>query len=113
MADYLPGIDLKNEMIKCHSVDRLTDEGVRMLTLMVDHIQRPFPYVLDQDREDCRSNAIEQFLKNWRMVSPTRAPSSMFSYFTQMHKNAIYAGWNKLIKYRADFSTSYIFQDDI
>lgn len=109
--NYVNNTELLQEIIISKQNGELTDTAVNMLLLMVDRIQMKFSYEDHADKEDCRAAAIESFLCAWHKCDTTR--SNPFSWFTQVIKNGMYAGWNELVKRRADFSTSNIFMDDV
>lgn len=109
--DYVTNDSLRLELIKSHNEGKLTSSALEMLILMVDRIQRQFKYDDTQDKEDCRSSAIEVVLRNWQTCELTRPRP--FAYFTRMIYNGLYAGWNTLAKSRADFSISNIFNESI
>lgn len=109
---YVKERDLYLELCKSNEQKKLTDECITMFGLMADGIQSKFRYDSDDDRQDCRSNAILKCLTKWDKYD-IYAGKSAFSYFTQMIKNALYEEWNKLRSKRADFSTSNIFTNEI
>ncbi|BBI90942.1 hypothetical protein [Tenacibaculum phage PTm5] len=84
---------------------------VDMFCLMIDKIQAPFKYPSDDVRMDIRSFAIEQLVKKWKSCDINRP--NLFSFFTQVIKNDLYAGWNSYKRGCADFSYSTIFTDDV
>lgn len=108
---YVDNTSLRLELIKCHNEDKLTDKALNMLILMVDKIQLSFKYDDPQDKEDCRSSAIEVILTKWKSCDLTQPRP--FAYFTRMIYNGLYAGWNALAKHRADVSISNIFDESI
>lgn len=94
MAIYVKNDELRKELIKSISIGELTPNCLNMLISMVDNIQRGFPYVRSNDKEDVRSTAILIVLERWNRYNPVK--ENAFSYFTQIIKNAIYGGWNEL-----------------
>ena len=111
MANYVNNKELRKEMIISLNNNELTSSALNMLLLMVDNIQSKFKYDNEDDKYDCRSHAVEGILTKWWKYKPTY--ENTFSFFTQMIKNDLYAGWNKLNKRKADFSTSNIFIEPI
>ena len=99
------------ELISSNIDGKLTPKCLDMLLLMIDKIQGPYHYEMSQDREDCRSSAIETVLKNWKKYDIERP--NPFAYFTRMIYNGLYAGWNELTRKRADVSISAIFSESL
>ncbi len=111
MARYVEPDELKREILLSKEQGKLTDNALKLLLRMIDRIQRPFTYIWEADKEDCRSACIEHLLNNWQKYQEGKG--DIFSYYTQMIKMALYAAWNSINKKRAHFSTSNIFQDEI
>jgi DNA-directed RNA polymerase specialized sigma subunit len=108
----IPNKILFSTISESNQNDKLTDEAVELLTTMIEHIQSKFKYTCISDKEDCRSNALLQVLLKWKHFDLNKK-ESCFSWFTQLIKNALYAGWKEIHKKKADFSTSAIFLDEI
>ena len=108
---YVTSEEIRAELQICHLKGQITNNMIKIFTTMIDHIQRPFPYPRDADRQDVRSFALEKIIGKWHKCDITRP--NLFSYFTQVIKNDLYAGWNKLQKGSADFSYSNIFDTGI
>lgn len=109
---YVQNDALRSEIVLSLRDGALTDEALTMLLLMIDRIQLKFHYENLDDKCDCKSAATEVILKKWDRCKPKEYPN-VFSFFTQMIKHGLYAGWNELTKKRAEFSTSNIFANDI
>ena len=110
---YISNKKLRQELIKSKSSGELTNETLDILLKMIDNIQTKFTYLDEDDRDDCRSHAIFVVLTKWEKYNIEH--ENPFSYFTQMIKNGLYAGWNEISKYRDNnhFSISNIFEDDV
>ncbi len=108
---YVEPEDLKREIKLSQEQGKLTPMAVTMLLKILDHVQRPFKYVYEHDKEDCRSSVIEKLLNKWNRYDETKG--DIFSFYTQMIKFDLYAAWNDIKKHRADFSTSNIFTDEV
>ena len=108
---YVDKDSLRLEMIASNIDGKLTAKALAMLVLMVDRRQSSFKYVRIQDKEDCRSHAIEIVLKKWDRYDASR--HNPFSYFTSVITNGLYAGWKEINKHREDFSTSNIFTESV
>lgn len=108
---YVTSEQIRTELQICHLKGRITPKMTSIFVLMIDNIQSQFTYVSDEDRKDVRSHAIEKILTKWKKCDINR--DNLFSFFTQVIKNDLYAGWNKLTKHRADFSYSTIFESDV
>ena len=108
---YLTSEEIRNELQICHLKGKITIKFIEMMTLMVDRIQRPFPYTCKEDKEDVRSHAIEKMLTKWKKCDVDRP--NLFSFFTQVIKNDLYAGWNKISKGKADVSYDAIFETSV
>lgn len=109
--NYINKESFRLELISSNVNGELSPKCVEMLLLMIDRIQRSFKYINPQDKEDCRSAAIETVLKNWQKYDASRV--NAFAYFTRMIYNGLYAGWNEITKKRVEFSTSNIFTESI
>ena len=103
---------LRLELIKSGKRNELTPFAVEMLLCMVDNIQSSFVYKYYQDKEDCKSSAVEVILRNWYQYDVTR--HNAFAFFTRMIYNGIYAGWNHINKNdQQTISFSAIFKETI
>lgn len=111
MANYINNAELRTEILLCKDRGQLSDKGCLMLVLMIDNIQSKFKYDRLEDKEDVRSFAIEGILKKWHKYDSKH--DNAFSFFTQMIKNDLYAGWNALAGKRADVSISNIFIESV
>lgn len=109
MANYVDKDSFRLELISSNVNDELTPKAVDMFILMVDRIQSSFKYDDYQDKEDCRAAALEVCMKNWKKFDVSRP--NPFAFFTRTIYNGLYAGWNELVKHRADHSYSEIFTE--
>ena len=73
----------------------LTDEAVRMLSLMAHKFGYKLSYVEPMDREDCEAFAVLDLLLYWKGYNPEKSQNA-FAYYTQIIKNGYAKGWKKL-----------------
>lgn len=92
---YLKNKDLLREIIKSKEEEKLTDEAMRMLMLLLDKISSSFSYELEDDKQDCKAFAVLDLLMYWKGFKPEKS-SNAFSYYTSIILNGLYKGWNHL-----------------
>lgn len=103
---------MTDELVKSHEQDMLTDKLVYIFFDMISRIQTQFTYDNADDKEDTKSKAILQVAEKWKTFDMTMG-TSIFSWFTQVIKNGMYAGWNDINKKKTDYSTSNIFDEEM
>ena len=106
---YVNSESFRLALIDSNMKGELTPQCLGMLLKMVEHIQRSFKYMDQQDKEDVSSHAIEVLLKQWKKYDIER--QNPFAYFTRVIYNGLYAGWNEINKKRTPFSISNIFTE--
>jgi len=94
MAAYVKNADLLAEVIKCKETDVYSDELHRMFRLMVDRFSWKFSYKYPEDREDCKSQAIEDLFLYWRNFDTKY--KNPFAYYTTIIKNGYAKGYRKI-----------------
>lgn len=107
---YVNNAQLKLELERCYQDNKLSDKLANMLILIVDRTQRKLTYVSDLDRQDVRSHAVERILSKWNKADLSRP--NLFSYYTQIIKNDLYDGWNKLQVGKAHISYDVLTEKD-
>lgn len=89
----------------CKSLERgeLTDRSWEMIMKLCTNIAKKMVYQNPDDKEDCMYTAYEKILKYWKNFKPyyvaldgSTKKGNAFAYFTQIIKNGLAEGWNKL-----------------
>jgi len=96
MAAYVKNKDLYNEMVRCKDCSlNYSNELHGMFRLMVDKFSWAFSYKYQEDREDCKSQAIEDLYLYWHNFDPSKGTNA-FAYVTQIIKNGYAKGYRKI-----------------
>lgn len=95
MADYVKNKDLREELIICKKQDKLTPKAIEMFMLMANRFSQKLNYAIEEDREDCISQAVMDCYMYWRSYNPEKSANA-FSYITQIIKNGMAKSWRKL-----------------
>ena len=93
--DYVNRLELREEIAKSFKQDELTERAWEMFILMSDKISRVFSYKYEEDRDDCKMEALEAIHRYWRNYDKEKS-NYPFSYFTQIIKNGLAKGIRRL-----------------
>jgi len=96
MAHYVKNADLQKELERCHKLDRVTNEAVKMFQLMIGKLSWNLPYKDKELKRDVQSWAMYVCCKNWKKYDMSK--NSAFSYFTSIILNGLRAGFKKYTK---------------
>lgn len=105
--NYLNNGDLLKQLEQSRIDDKLTDDAVKMLRMLVDNFSTRFSYKNEMDRDDCKQEAMFAILRYWRSFDPEKSTNA-FAYFTQIAKRGMAQAFNRLHK---DDATVFIFDD--
>ena len=93
---YVKNRDLREEIIRCKDASlAYSDELIEMFTLIAERLSHKFYYVDPMDGDDCRQQAVMDMFMYWKGYNPEKSPNA-FAYITQIAKNGMAKGWNKL-----------------
>jgi hypothetical protein len=98
---YITNKDLYCEILVSKAQGKLSKEAERMLVLLGKNIIKKFYYVNPDDKYDCLQNGYYQLFKNWWMFDELKG-ENCFSYYTEIFKRGIAAGFNKIHKLKGD-----------
>jgi hypothetical protein len=98
---YITNKDLYCEIVLSKAQGKLSKEAERMLVLLGKNIIKKFYYVNPDDKYDCLQNGYYQLFKNWWMFDELKG-ENCFSYYTEVFKRGIAAGFNKIHKLKGD-----------
>lgn len=93
--EYVSNAGLLREIEISKEKDRLTDNAIQMLLLIIENIQRKRYYKDPEEKKDCASAAMYDILKYWRNFDPSKSKNP-FAFFTSMITNGIAKGWDIL-----------------
>lgn len=88
--------ELLNEIRLSFERDELTPRAVEIFYLMTKKIVSKLRYKYYEDQKDSIMFAMEDIFKRWRNFDIENHPDKIFSYYTQIIKNGLAAGWKKL-----------------
>lgn len=91
--EYVSNPILFKQIMISKQQDKLTDDAVEMLMLMVDNIISKKTFKYSEDRDDCKQHALLDCLQYWRGFNPEKSDNP-FAYFTSIITNGIAKGWN-------------------
>ncbi len=91
--EYVSNQALLQQLIISQKQDKLTDEALEYLMLMIKRIQNKKYYEMPEDRKDCFQQAILDCLLYWRGFDPEKS-NNPFGYFTSIISNGMAKGWN-------------------
>jgi len=97
MAIYAKKTDLHREIVISKEQDKLTDEAVRMLTMMCNKYSYVYDYEREEDRQECISFATLDCLLYWRGYKP-EISNNAFAYFTSVISNGFKKGWRVMYR---------------
>lgn len=98
---YLSNKDLYCELIVSKAQGRLTRPAEKMIILLGKNIIKKFYYSNPDDRFDCLQNGYIQMFQNWYQFDENKS-DNCFSYYTEIFKRGIAAGFNKIHKLKGD-----------
>lgn len=89
---YVKNKDLYNELKRCKDASLNYSPLLHeYFELMVDRFSNKFGYVYEEDREDCKSQAMMDLYLYWHNFNPKY--TNAFAYITQIIKNGYAKGW--------------------
>ena len=92
---HVKNATLREEIIKCKSENKISDDAIKMFQLMANKYSRRYSYQYEQDREDCVSFAVIDCYMYWRGYDPSVSQNA-FAYFSQVIHNGFSKSWRKL-----------------
>ena len=95
MANYVNRKELYNEIIVSLDKKQLSPRALELLMKMVKECARVLRYKDPEDKKDCMSEATLDILNYWNRFNPKKSDNA-FSYYTQIIKNGLTKGFNKL-----------------
>ena len=109
--NYLSNKELYIEILVSKSQGKLTRKAEKMIILIGNNVIKKFYYKNPDDRSDCLNNGLYQAFRNWMHFDENKTDNP-FSYFTEIVKRGISAGWKEVNKGRKDsISISSFYQD--
>ena len=93
--NYLKNVDLVSEHLLCVELGRPTEKMIEMWQLLIDRSSTRLRYKRADDRDDCKSQAMEDLLRYWRSFNPERG-TNYFAWATSVCKNGFAKGWKSL-----------------
>jgi DNA-directed RNA polymerase specialized sigma subunit len=91
---YVKNKELKRALSESKEKGQLTDETVRMFTLIVNGMSKTHSYRDNEDREDCISFGLEDLIKYWNRYDPEKSDNA-FAFISQIAHNGMKKGWKK------------------
>lgn len=92
---YIDQKKLLQEVVISKENGELTPSALEMLILIANEVSRALKYEYEEDRVDCIAFAIEDLIRYWKSFDATKSDNA-FAYYTQIAKNGLAKGWNKL-----------------
>jgi hypothetical protein len=99
--DYISNKELYCEIIMSKAMGKLTRPAERMLVLLGKNIIKKFYYSNPDDKHDCLQNGYIQIFSNWYSFDENKSDNA-FSYYTEIFKRGIAAGFNRIHKLKGD-----------
>ena len=99
--DYISNKELYCEIIMSKAMGKLTRPAERMLILLGKNIIKKFYYSNPDDKHDCLQNGYIQIFSNWASFDENKSDNA-FSYYTEIFKRGIAAGFNRIHKLKGD-----------
>jgi hypothetical protein len=96
--NYLSNTNLHCEMIVSIAAGRLTRPASNMFQLITNNVSRKFRYKNEDDRADCKQEALYQLHKNWMSYDPDKTDNA-FAWATEVAKRAMAKAFNDLNKW--------------
>lgn len=92
---YLSATSLTYEIIISKGKGKLTKDAENMIILLAERISRKLPYYNEDDRNDCKGEALYMMLKNWKGFDEYKFDNA-FSYMTEICKRGFSKGLREL-----------------
>ncbi len=92
---YVKNKELKRALQESKEKGQLTDETVKMFTLIVNGMSKTHSYRDNEDREDCISSGLEDLIKYWNRYDPEKSDNP-FAFISQIAHNGMKKGWKKI-----------------
>ncbi len=105
--EYLNNKLLYKETVYAQNKGEYTRELYRMHKMLVDRVSFKYTYKQEDDREDCKSYALERLYLGYRKFD-YESYDNAFAYFTEIIKVSFARQFNLLMKNR-DFNFSELF----
>jgi len=96
--NYLSNINLHCEMMVSLAAGKLTRPAQNMFTLITNNISKKFRYRNEEDRQDCKQEALYQLHKNWMSYDPLKTENA-FAWATEVVKRGMAKAFNDLNKW--------------
>lgn len=106
---YLDTHEFAAELVLSKRLGQLTDKCVKMLELLIFHVQRRLYYKDKDIQADCASEAMFCICNNWHKYDIAKSPNA-FSFFTTTIINALAKGWNENSKPGVHIPIDVLFQ---
>lgn len=91
--EYVSNPFLFKQIMLSKEQDKLTDDAIKMLQLMIDKIAQAKYYKDKDDEKDCKQQAMLDCLLYWKRFDPEKS-NNPFAYFTSVITNGLAKGWN-------------------
>ena len=92
---YVKNKELKRALLESKEKGQLTDETVKMFTLIVNGLSKTKSYRDIEDKEDCIAFGLEDLIKYWDRFDPAKSDNP-FAFISQIAKNGMQKGWKKI-----------------
>ena len=95
-ALYIDKKELLDEVIACQANDNTMSQNLqKMMILLVDRVGTKFSYIKEEDREDCKGEALLHLFTNWHQFDIQKT-ENIFAYLTQIVMNGYHTGFVRM-----------------
>lgn len=101
VTNYLNNRDLLAQVVSCQRTGKMSNELVKMLTLLVERFSTKGNFAGYSYIEDMRSHAMVNLVTAWKKFNPDKS-SNPFAFFTECVKNS----FNQYLNYEDKESTA-------
>jgi hypothetical protein len=98
---YMSGKELYMEILYSKAKGKLTPRAAQMLMLLGKKLQSKMYYKDIDDKYDCLQEAMYSVFKFWYNFDENKSENA-FSYYSEIVKRGLAAGWNKQHKNKGD-----------
>jgi len=96
--NYLENKALHCEMMVSLAAGKLTRPAAQMFVLITNNVSKKFRYKNEEDRHDCKQEALYQLYKNWMCYDPDNTHNA-FAWATEVAKRGMAKAFNDLNKW--------------
>jgi len=100
--NYLSNINLHCEMVVSLASGKLTRKAAQMFVIITNNISKKFRYKNEDDRGDCKQEALYQLYKNWMCYNPDKTENA-FAWATEVAKRGMAKAFNDLNKWGGSY----------